>query len=117
MVEDDALVGELLAELLGAMGHHVCAIAETQADAVAAAAKHDPDFILMDIMLKQGDGVSAMRVIADSSHAPHVFMTGSGRADVPAGAVILYKPFGEADLLRALARSAGSPSVGHRGPA
>lgn len=102
LVEDDLLIGTLLGELLGELGHHVCALAQTEAEAVAAAAQHGPDLIMLDIMLKQGDGISAMRTIGQTSAVRHVFMTGTGRHDLPEGAVILQKPFCEPDLLRAL---------------
>ncbi len=98
LVEDDVLIGALLADLLIELGHHVCATAQTEADAVAA------DLILVDVTLKQGNGVSAMRTIAQTSDARHVFMTGAGRREFPAGAVILHKPFCEPDLVRALAQ-------------
>jgi CheY-like chemotaxis protein len=109
LVEDDKLIGVLLAELLVALGHHVCATAETEAGAVAAAAQHDPDLILLDIALRQGNGISAMRTIAQTSDARHVFMTGAGHRDIPANAVILQKPFCEPDLLRALAQALALP--------
>ena len=37
IVEDDALIGMLLADMLTAMGHAVCAVTRTQHEAVAAA--------------------------------------------------------------------------------
>jgi CheY-like chemotaxis protein len=111
LVEDDALIGALLAELLSVLGHDVCATATTEADAVAAAAQYDPDLILVDVTLKEGDGVSAMRTIARTSNARHVFMTGTGRREFPDGAVILQKPFCESDLLRALAQVVDLPAV------
>jgi CheY-like chemotaxis protein len=111
LVEDDALIGMLLAELLSVLGHHVCATAQTEAGAVAAAAQHGPDVILVDIVLKQGDGVSAMRTIAQTRDAPHIFMTGGGQRHIPEGAVILHKPFCESDLLRALAQAIPSPAT------
>ena len=42
VVEDDALIGMLLAEVLVGMGHEVCAIEANEADAVAAAARCRP---------------------------------------------------------------------------
>ena len=109
LVEDDIFIGALLAELLVALGHHVCATAETEADAVAAAALHGPDLILLDVTLRHGTGISAMRTIAQTSDARHVFMTGAGRRDLPAGIVILQKPFCEPDLVRALAQAMALP--------
>lgn len=111
LVEDDLLIGELLAELLSELGHDVCGLAQTEDDAVAAAARHGPDLILVDITLKQGDGLSAMRTIGQTSDARHVFMTGSGRHQFPEGAVILQKPFCEPDLLRALAKVFDPPAI------
>jgi CheY-like chemotaxis protein len=111
LIEDDVLIGVLLAELLIELGHHVCATAQTEADAVAAAAHYRPDLILVDVTLKQGDGLSAMRTIAQTSDARHVFMTGAGRREFPEGAVILHKPFCEPDLLRALAEVLALPAV------
>jgi CheY-like chemotaxis protein len=53
--------------------------AQTEA-AVAAAAQHSPDLILVDVTLKQSNGVSAMRTIARNEfdvrlHAIGVFRT------------------------------------------
>ncbi|WP_419759913.1 response regulator [Acidisoma sp.] len=115
-MEDDLLVGELLAELLGELGHDVCGLAQTEADAVAAAARHGPDLIMVDITLRQGNGLSAMRTIGQTSDARHVFMTGSGRHQFPEGAVILQKPFCEPDLLRALAEVFGPPALSSAAP-
>ncbi len=36
VVEDDAVVGMMLAEMLEEMGHDICSIEATEADAVAA---------------------------------------------------------------------------------
>ncbi len=77
---------------------------------MAAAAAHSPDLILVDVTLKQGNGVSAMRTIARTSDARHVFMTGAGHREFPEGSVILHKPFYEPDLLRALAQVLALPA-------
>ena len=111
LVEDDFLISVLLAELLIGLGHHVCATAQTEADAVAAAAQHNPDMILVDVTLKEGNGISAMRTIARTSDRRHVFMTGAGRRSCPEGAVVLQKPFCEPDLLRALAQALAMPAA------
>ena len=42
VVEDDAIIGALLAEMLEGMGHDVCAVEATEADAVTAAARCGP---------------------------------------------------------------------------
>ena len=49
VVEDDAIVGMLLAELLEVMGYDVCAIEVTEADAVAAAeVDADQDLMIVE---------------------------------------------------------------------
>ena len=42
VVEDDAMIGMLLADMLGEMGYNVCAIAATEDGAVADAARCHP---------------------------------------------------------------------------
>jgi DNA-binding response OmpR family regulator len=61
IVEDDALIGILLAEMLAEMGHVVCAIETTDADAVTAAVRCRPDLIIADVQLGDGSGVSRRR--------------------------------------------------------
>src|SRR5436853_3517200 len=46
VVEDDALIAMLLTEMLAGMGHDVCATAATEADAVSAATRYDPDLMI-----------------------------------------------------------------------
>ena len=104
VVEDDAVIGMLLAETLAGLGCEVCSIEATEAGAVAAAARCKPDLMIVDMHLASGTGLSAMRAITRAGPVPHVFVTGDGpRAAVP-GAVVLSKPFREADLVRAIRR-------------
>ena len=48
VVEDDTITGMLLGELLTSMGHDVCAIESTQANAVTAAARCRPDLMIVE---------------------------------------------------------------------
>jgi len=98
LVEDDAVISALLAELLAECGHHVCGTATTEMQAVATAARHTPDLMIVDVHLQAGSGVSAMETILRHSAMRHIFMTGGSRQSVPAGAVVLHKPFGKAAL-------------------
>ncbi len=102
LVEDDAVISALLAELLAECGHHVCGTAATETEAVAAAARHAPDLMIVDAHLQSGSGVSAMETILRHSAMPHIFMTGGSRRSIPAGTVVLHKPFGKAALTAAL---------------
>lgn len=105
VVEDDAVIGMLLAEMLVGLGHDVCAIEATEADAVTAAAHHRPDLMIVDAQLGEGSGVSAVEEILRTGPVPHVFISGA-RVQAPRpGAVVLQKPFLEGDLLRAMQRA------------
>ena len=89
------------------MGHSVCAVVATEADAVAAAARHHPDLMMVDMRLGQGSGIVAMDEILRSGFVLHFFMSGNVakfKALRPGGAV-LEKPFQEADLRCAISRA------------
>ena len=63
VIEDDALIAMLLTEMLAGMGHDVCATAATEAEAVSAATRYDPDLMIVDAGLGRGSGVSAVEEI------------------------------------------------------
>ena len=65
VVEDDAMIGMLLAEMLEDMGYTVCAVVATEEDAVADAARCKPGLMIVDEQLREGSGVSAMERIFD----------------------------------------------------
>ncbi len=102
LVEDEALIAMFLSDVLVELGHTICATVSSEADAVACALRLAPDLMLVDLALGQGDGARAMRTILGARPQPHVFMTGSRRADLPADAHVLEKPFFAADLIRAI---------------
>jgi CheY-like chemotaxis protein len=109
VVEDEAVIAMLLAEVLAGMGHDVCAIEATEADAVAAAARCRPDMMILDARLGDGSGISAVEQILCTGFIPHVFVSGDAlrvRALRP-GAVVIQKPFHEADLASAMQRALG----------
>jgi two-component system, response regulator PdtaR len=108
VVEDDAMIGKLLAEMLVDMGYDVCAIVATEEDAVADAAQHRPDLMIVDECLREGSGASAVDRILLSGQVPCVFISGAFTNRRPAGAMLLQKPFMEADLVRAIQRVTGS---------
>ena len=105
IVEDDALIGVLLAELLRGMGHEVCDTACTEATAVTAAERCAPDLMIVDARLGGGSGVAAVEEILRARPVPHLFVSGDAdrvRVRRP-DAVVLRKPFRKADLARAIA--------------
>jgi len=104
VVEDDALIGMLLAEVLAEMGHEVCAIEANEADAVAAAARCGPDLMIVDARLGDESGIAAVDKILGTGAVPHVFISGdpaSVRLLRP-NAVVIQKPFRGPDLALAM---------------
>jgi len=114
VVEDDALIGQLLAETLAGMGHDVRAIASTEAAAVAAAVRCRPHLMIVDARLSDGSGVSAVEAILRAGPVPHVFVTGdpSNVQALRPDAVVVEKPFCEADLALAIERALGVTADG-----
>jgi two-component system, response regulator PdtaR len=107
VVEDDVMIGALLAEMLAEMGHDVYAVETTEAAAVAAAGRSRPQLMIVDVGLGEGSGVSAVEAILRSGPIPHVFMSGDDSRVrlLRPGAVTLRKPFRERDLFRAIHRA------------
>jgi two-component system, response regulator PdtaR len=107
VVEDEVLIGMLLADTLGAMGYEVCAIEATETGAVAAAARCNPDLMIVDARLRDGSGVSAVEEILRTGWVPHVFVSGetSTILALRPGAIVIQKPFREMDLSRAIQRA------------
>jgi two-component system, response regulator PdtaR len=107
MVEDDACVAELLGELLAEMGHKVCAVETTEAGAVAAASRHKPDLMIVDVLLREGSGIGAVESIMQAGSVPHFFVSGniSKVLALRPAAVVLQKPYSEAGLVSAMNRA------------
>jgi DNA-binding NtrC family response regulator len=107
VVEDDSMLGELRAEMLQMMGHEVCGVENTEADAVTAAFIRKPDLMIVDAWLRDGSGVSAVDKICDERFIPHFFVSGdiSRIKALRPGAVAVQKPFREADLVYAIQRA------------
>ena len=104
VVEDDVVIGTLLAEMLVGMGHDVCAIEATEADAVSAAARCKPDLMIVDVSLGEGSGVAAVEAIHRAGPVPHVFVSGD-IARVQAlrpSSIFIQKPYRESDLARVI---------------
>jgi DNA-binding response OmpR family regulator len=104
VIEDDALVAMLLAELLASMGHEVCATAATEADAVMAAMRCTPDLMIVDAGLRGGSGISAVEEILRAGPVAHFFLSGDpGRVRTrKPDAVVLRKPFRQTELAKTI---------------
>jgi two-component system, response regulator PdtaR len=104
VIEDDALIAMLLSELLVGMGHDVCATVASEAEAVIAATRYDPDLMIVDARLRRGSGVSAVEEILRAGPVAHVFVSGDAESvwRRQPDAVVVRKPFREAELARAI---------------
>jgi CheY-like chemotaxis protein len=107
VVEDDAVIGALLAEMLVGMGHEPCSVVATESDAVTAADQHKPDFMIVDARLSEGSGPSAVETILRKGPMPHLFISGdiSHVQALGPGAVAIQKPFRESALRSAIQRA------------
>jgi DNA-binding response OmpR family regulator len=102
VVEDDKLIGTLLAAMLEDMNLQVCAIETTERGAVEAALRLRPDMMIVDARLGQGSGIAAMVEIARHLAIPHIFMSGGRLTSLDPELPILLKPFNEQQLSEAI---------------
>jgi two-component system KDP operon response regulator KdpE len=104
IVEDEPQMRRFIRTALAAHGYQV-AEAATVAEALALATSRNPDVILMDLGLPDGDGIDLARRVREWSRVPIIVLSARGReADkvtaLDAGADdYLTKPFGVDELL------------------
>ena len=107
IVDDDRRIRESLTELLSSFDMHAIALGSA-AEYLAYPLPDVPACLILDVALPDIDGLELQSRIAHGHHPHIVFITGHG--DIPssvramkAGAVdFLPKPFGEAELMRAV---------------
>jgi len=113
IVEDDASLAESLQDLLRSHGHTVSWVA-TGSEALAAVRREQPDVVLLDIKLPNGNGYEVLQAIRTEFPATAIIMmTGYGQElkalvdkSLAAGALeCLSKPFDIAQVLRAIAKA------------
>ena len=111
VVEDDPMIGPILAEMLEDLGHIVCGVEVDAENAVAAAARHHPELMIVDIGLGHTSGVRAVNEILKSGFVPHVFVTGDVLRHLELGpnAVLIQKPFRGPDIVAAIERAIRGP--------
>jgi two-component system, response regulator PdtaR len=111
IVEDEALVAMNMESALAEDGFDILGTVDNEADAVATAIRLKPDAILMDITLRDGDGISAARSILKDLATRIIFVSGNSDPVTlaaaqqlkPAG--FIRKPF-VTDRLASLVRTA-----------
>ena len=116
VVEDDSLIAMLLVETLAEMGYGVCGVEATESGAVMAALRCRPDLIIVDVQLREGNGVSAVDEILGTGFVPRLFVSGHIEevlAQRP-GAVAIEKPFQESELDRAIQLALDAADNNHK---
>lgn len=104
LVEDDPKLAALLVQYLGGHGLEI-AVVRTGAEALATIAAREPDLVLLDLGLPDGDGLDVCRRIRATSRVPLVMLTARGdEADRIVGLELgaddyLAKPFSPRELL------------------
>jgi len=119
IVDDDALLRRSLKVRLEREGYAVTT-AETGEEGLASARQDQPDLILLDIGLPDGDGLSMARTLHSELNTPIVFLTGRRQeTDIVVGLELgaedyITKPFGMRELLArirvVLRRTARTPA-------
>ena len=106
VVEDNALVATLFAEILESVGWQVVGPVAYLATALDAAASEDFDAAVLDVNLR-GQTVYPVAEMLDARRVPFVFVTACGREALPplfCGRPHLGKPFAPRDLIGEVAR-------------
>ena len=108
VAEDEALIRMDIVEMLADAGYRVVAQAENGEQAVALAAEHRPDLVLMDVKMPVMDGITAAEQIAAERIAPVVLLTAFSQRELverarEAGAMAyVVKPFTVEDVVPAI---------------
>jgi two-component system KDP operon response regulator KdpE len=104
IVEDEPQLRRFLRTALGAQGYRLVE-AETVHEALIAATTHNPELILLDIGLPDGNGIDLTRRIREWSRVPIIVVSARGKEDDKVAALdagaddYLTKPFGVNELL------------------
>ncbi len=109
IVEDEPLIALDIADIVEDMGHHVCAVASTHSQAVAAA-KARPGLVLADIHLADdSSGIDAVKEILSEANVPVVFITGYPEflltGERPEPTFLVTKPFSAETVKVAIAQA------------
>ena len=107
LVEDELQMRRFLRAALDSHGYRLVE-AVTATEALALASSHNPDLVLLDLGLPDGDGIEVAARLREWTQAPILVISARGREDdkvraLDAGADdYLTKPFGVAELLARL---------------
>jgi DNA-binding LytR/AlgR family response regulator len=109
VVEDESIVSKDIQHSLKKLGYNVVGAASTGVDAIKLAEEHNPDLILMDIMLKgELSGIDAATEIGEKQNTPVIYLTAYAdegtlnKAKITEPYGYILKPFKEIDLHTAI---------------
>ena len=112
IIEDEALVGLAIEDVLRDNGCTSVAFASSFDAALAAADHRCPDLITADVRLAPGNGIDAVQSICGGGRSiPVIFITGTGseaRERFP-DVVVIDKPFAVAQVAAAVRAAIASP--------
>lgn len=108
IVEDDMILSMLNRKIITTLGYEVVSSARDGKEAIEAAGKYLPDYILMDVRLKGDmDGIMVMEEIEKKYSIPVIYISGNSDPDTLNRAQktnmlgFLIKPI-SSDMLKAL---------------
>lgn len=113
IIEDDADIRDMLAELLAVEGHEVD-VAQDGLQGLAAFHRHPADLVITDIVMPEQEGLATIRQLSrEAPGVPIIAISGGGRVDsreylemasVMGASMTLAKPFSHSDILSAVQR-------------
>lgn len=74
IVDDSPMMQARLIEMCHSNGFIVVGTAETQEDALTGIAAHSPDVVLLDIRLRNGNGLEVLRAVKSAPKSPAVIV-------------------------------------------
>jgi CheY-like chemotaxis protein len=116
LVEDEAMIRMMIADMLEELGYSVAAEAGEISEAVRLAETTEFDFAILDVNIN-GKIISPVADLLCARHRPFVFATGYGAAGVPEAyrdTPALQKPFELETLGNAIEKLLQSPTRHHR---
>jgi two-component system, OmpR family, KDP operon response regulator KdpE len=125
VVEDEPQMRKFIRASLSSRGYRVLE-AERAAEAVRLMTSHNPEIVLLDLGLPDGDGIDVTRQLREWSRVPIIVLSARGREDDKVAALdagaddYLTKPFGVNELLARMrvalrhAQTAGGTTVAQR---
>ncbi|HEX5631993.1 MAG TPA: response regulator, partial [Gemmatimonadales bacterium] len=104
LVEDEPQMCKFLRASLTSHGYRMVE-ARTAAEAQALATSHNPEIVLLDLGLPDGDGITLTRSLREWMHAPIIVVSARGQESAKVAALdagaddYVTKPFGVNELL------------------